>query len=101
MIANSKYRDIEALSDATKNKLVNALGNDNWYIINEQSKQCSVHPDTMVKNICKWIINQQILDNSINISKDLPKDLSFPERLQLAINLIKYKYEDTILNTPS
>lgn len=87
------YDKIESITSEEKGKLVEAFKNGDTDFIVSYANEFNTTDITIRNHIWKWL---QILNkrDTSNILSEVPKDLSFTERLQLSINLIKYKYEN-------
>ena len=82
---------IDAIPTDIKNNLVNAFRNGDADLILDAANELGTTDKTIRNHIWKWIQVFKTKDIT-NMLNDLPKDLSFSERLDLALKLEGIRY---------
>jgi len=101
--AQKKYYKIGNTSNDIKTLLIECLDNKNYRFIKQYAKSLDVTFETIIKYINKWKFDRR-LTVSYNDGIDIVefpenKDLSFTERLQLALNYSNNYFEFSDNNT--
>lgn len=85
---------VESLPRVEKIVYIELYNKNNTTRLRDKAKELGITYRYLCDMIEKWkfdILNEYVPQYDFEIDT---KDLSFPERLQLAINLINYKYEE-------
>lgn len=90
--ASIKFKRVDKLPENDKIKLVKALKNNNTYIIEDMAKILNIRYKTLLDHIIRWAYINEALNDCIDFTNDLPKDLSFTERLNLALDIAQLKF---------
>jgi len=85
-----KHDEIESLPSDIKYKLMDALKNENLMLIVTAARDLKVYQRRLIEHITHWTINYNNNKDRFKFD-EIPKDLSFTERLSLVLKLQEYE----------